>query len=85
MGELLRKILNIAAWIALIIGIILLLLKIFGNNPTELQVITPFLIFGIAKVWEINNNLKDFKHEIRISFKKVRNDINNLHNKFNKK
>ena len=78
MGEQIRKILKAIAWIALIVGIIMILWRIFGNSPTDLAVIVPFIIFGLAKIWEIDSGLKDFKHEIKLSFGKVREDLNKL-------
>lgn len=79
--KMLNWILNIIAWIALIIGIVFLLWKIFGNSPTDLQVIIPFIIFGIAKIWEINNNQKEFEFEVKLSFSKVKEDMKRIENK----
>ena len=78
MVKLLRKIINIIAWIALIVGIVMVIWRVFGNSPTDLAVISPFIVFGLAKVWDIGNELKDFKHDVKFSFKKVRDDINKL-------
>ena len=83
MGELLRKILNIIAWIALIVGVIMVLWKIFGNSPTDLALISPFVVFGLAKIWGIDNSLRDFKYNVKLSFKKVDNDMNDLKKKAN--
>lgn len=78
MGKLLRKILNIIAWIALTVGVVMVLWRIFGNSPTDLAVISPFVVFGLVKVWDIGNELKDFKYEAKLSFKKVKEDFKNL-------
>ena len=83
MGELLRKILNIIAWIALIVGVIMVLWKIFGNSPTDLALISPFVVFGLAKIWGIDNSLREFKYNVKLSFKKVDNDMNDLKKKAN--
>ena len=78
MSELKRKILETIARIALIVGIIMVLWRIFGNSPTDFAVITPFIIFGLAKIWSTNWELKNFKTEVRLSFRKVREDIHTL-------
>lgn len=73
-----KDILNILFWIFLIIGIILLLWYIFGNSPTELAITMTFLLMSMFKMWAISDEIKDFKHEIRFSFHKVRENINNV-------
>lgn len=76
-----RKILNILFWIALIVGIILVLWIIFGNSPTELSVIVTFMLALLFKIWAISDETKEFKHEVKMSFVKVRKDFNELKNK----
>ena len=71
-----RKVLNIIYWILLLIGIVLILWRVFGNSPSDIQVISPFITLGILKIWDIGNELKDFKHEVKMSFSKVREDVN---------
>ena len=78
MGKLIRKILKAIAWIALIIGVIMILWRIFGNSPTDFAVIVPFIIFGFAKILEIDSGLKDFKHEVKLSFTKVKEALDKL-------
>ncbi len=70
----LRQILDILFWVLLTIVVILLLWRIFGNSPTDLSIIMPALLMLLVKTWSISDNLKDFKHEVRFSFRKVRED-----------
>jgi len=84
MEELRKKILNIIFWIALVIGIIMVLWRIFGNNPTDLAVITPFIIMLISKIWDINNDFKDFRYHVKSSFNKVKTDMGRIENKIDK-
>lgn len=88
MGKLLRKTLDTIAWIALIIGIILLIWKIFGNSPTGFEIITPFIVFGLTKIWSNNEKINDIDYKVSLSsrntkhsFEKVREDIHYLKNK----
>lgn len=73
-----RKILNILFWIALIVGIILVVWIIFGNSPTELSVIVTFMLALLFKIWAISDETKEFKHEVKMSFAKVREDFSEL-------
>lgn len=89
MGKLLRKILNIIAWIALIVGVIMVLWRIFGNSPTDIAVISPFVVFGLVKIWSNNEEIKNIGYQVKLltnstkhSFEKVRGDINKIENKF---
>lgn len=79
-----RKILNIVAWIALIIGVIMIIWKIFGSSPTDLQLIIPFVIFGLVRIWDMGMELKDFKYDVKLSFRKYRGDFNKLSEDLNK-
>jgi hypothetical protein len=72
---------NILFWITLIIGIILLLWYIFGNSPTELAIPLTFLLMLMFKMRALSDDLKDFKHETKITFHKVKEDVNNLNSK----
>jgi uncharacterized membrane protein YesL len=76
-----QDIFNILFWIFLIIGIILLLWRIFGNSPTDLAIILPFILMLLFKMWSMSDNLNSFKHEVKFSFHKVRENINNLDNR----
>ena len=48
---------NIIAIILLIIGIVMLAWKIFGNSPTDLAVTIPFLLTILLKVWSTDTGL----------------------------
>ena len=72
------QILDILFWISLIIGIILFLWEIFGNNPAELSVIITFMSALLFKIWSISYEIREFKHEVKISFAKVKADLDNL-------
>jgi len=79
-----RKILDIIAWIALIVGIIMVLWRIFGNSPTDLAVVTPFIIFGLAKTWSNNNKIYDLEIKMKNNFNKAKEDMNRIENKIDK-
>ena len=73
-----KNIFNILFWIALIVGIILILWIIFGNSPTELSVVVTFMLALLFKIWSISDETKEFKHEVKMSFVRVRQDFNEL-------
>ncbi len=76
-----RQILNILFWILLIIGIILIVWRISGNSPSELSIIITFILTLMFKLWSISDEMKEFKHEIKFSFAKVKEDFNDLKTK----
>jgi len=53
------------ALIMFIIGIALFAWKIFGNSPTDLAVLIPFLLTIILKVWSTDTRLT--KLEVRFN------------------
>ena len=63
-----KQILNALFWILLIIGIILVIWKIFGNSPTDLQITLTFILMLLFKIWAISDELKE-------SFSKVKQDL----------
>ena len=81
MPNLKKTILEIIFWVALIIGIIMVLWRIFGDSPTDLAIITPFIVMLVSKMWDMNNDFRDFKHQVKSSFSKVSGDINRIENK----
>ncbi len=81
MSKLKKQILNIIFWIALIVGIVMVLWRIFGNSPTDLTVITPFIIMLISKIWSMDNESREFRYQIKSSFNKVRQDMSRIENK----
>ena len=84
MSKLKKQILDILFWVFLIIGIIMVLWRIFGDSPTDLAVVTPFIVIAILKIWNVNNELKDFKWEIKSSFNKVKENMRNINNNINR-
>ncbi len=86
-----RKILDIIFWIALIVGIIMILWRIFGESPTDLAIITPFIVMALMKIWSnsleirkvgyqvklLSNNTRQGFDKVREDFEKIRKDINN--------
>jgi len=85
MSKLKKQILDIIFWVALIVGIIMILWKIFGDSPTDLAIITPFIVMALMKIWSNSRAIKDVGHQIKIlsintksGFEKVRKDFENL-------
>lgn len=85
MSKLKQKILNTIAWIAFAIGIVMVLWRIFGNSPTDLAVISPFVVFGLAKIWYNSNTILELKINMKHGFDKVREDINRLESKIGRR
>ena len=81
MAELKRKILRIVFWIALIVGIVMVLWRIFGNSPTDLAVISPFIAMAIIKLLSVSDDLKNFRYQAKLSFNKVKENIGRIENK----
>lgn len=79
-----NKILKIIFWLAFVVGIVMVAWRILGNNPTDLEVITPFIVMALSGIWFMNNDLQGFKQSITSSFLKVKNDFNNMENKINR-
>ena len=79
----LRQILDILFWILLIIVIILIIWRIFGNSPTDLAIIIPAIFMVLLKMWSISDNLKDFQYKTTLSFHKVREEINGVKENIN--
>lgn len=80
-----KQILNILFWIFLIIGIIMIIWKIFGNSPTDIEILIPFIIMILLKLWSNNENIREVKYQVKLlekgtksSFEKVRDDLNNI-------
>jgi len=78
MAELKRKILNALFWIFLIISIVLILWRIFGDSPSEISIIVSIAFMMMFKMWDMSDSLRDFKYDIKLSFRKVKNDISKL-------
>lgn len=80
-----KDILNILFWTALIIVTLLILWRIFGNSPSDLSIMISALFTILLKMWAISDELKEFKHEIRFSFHKAKEDINALNQQLAKR
>jgi len=76
-----KEILNILFWILLVVGIGLVLWKIFGNSPSDLSIMLTFTLMLLFKMWGVSDELKDFKSDVKISFSNVKNEISKLKNK----
>ena len=68
----------------MIVGIIMILWRILGDSPTDLAIITPFIIMLISKMWDMNNEFRDFRYHVKSSFNKVGEDINRIETKIDK-
>ena len=55
------KIFDLLSWIFLILGIVVLIWFIFGNSPSEIFVILPFIFMIIFKLWSISDELIKLK------------------------
>ena len=87
-----KKILDAIFWIALVVGIVMVAWRVFGNSPTDIAVISPFIVMGLTKIWTNNNRIWELEIKMKNSFGDVKADmrdikiqINNLSNKLNKK
>ncbi len=76
-----KDIFNVLFWIFLIVSIILILWKIFGNNPSDFSIMVSIMVMFLFKMWAISDDLKDFKHDVKMSFYKVKGKFNDLENK----
>ena len=79
-----RKILNILFWVLLVVGIILILWKIFGNNPTDFSIIITFTLMLMLKMWSLSDELKEFKYDVKSSFGKIKRDVSEIKNLLNR-
>lgn len=72
-----NRILDLLAWLSLIIGIILIIWYIAGDSPLEYFLPLPFLSLLILKFWSVSNDISylkgdynSFKENIKDSFHK---------------
>ncbi len=72
------KILDILAWLLLIIGVILLIWYITGNSPTELLVILPFIFMLIFKLWSLSDNFIKFRANTVYSFSAIKSEMSEI-------
>lgn len=80
-----KDILNISFWILLIILVILILWRIFGNSPSDIAIMIASILTVLFKMWAISDELREFKHEVKFSFHKIKEDISNIDNKIKKR
>lgn len=69
------KIWDVVFWIALVVGIVMVLWRVFGNSPTDLQVVAPFIVMGFSKMWGMNERLVRLEMRTMNGFRKVGDDI----------
>lgn len=69
----------------LILGIYLFLDRIFGNSPTDFQLILWLLGFfgagmvkGVSLIYNLNKEMGEIKIKSFHAFKKIRSDVNNI-------
>lgn len=70
-----KKYLDILFWVSLVVGIVMVLWKIFGNSPTDLQVIAPFIVMGFVKVWDVNERQIRLEMGTKNGFTKMKYDF----------
>ena len=80
-----RWILNAVLIGLLILGVYLFLDRIFGNSPTDLQLILWLLGFfgaamikGASLIYGFNREIGELKIKSFLAFKKIKSDINNI-------
>lgn len=79
---------DILFWIIIIILLIMIMTRIFGNSATDVQIYLGFisgLIMIVGYILKLSNNINELnikimntEHKMIDSFKKVREDINKL-------
>ena len=70
-------------WIFLVLSIVFLIWRVFGNTPTELITFITIIFMVVLKLWSVSN--RQIKHEMKVknSFNKMRQDINLIKKKLN--
>lgn len=76
-----RSLLNFLFWVLLVVGIILVLWRIFGNSPSDFSIIITFTLMLMFKILSLSDELKDFKNDMRVSFINIKNDFNDIKTK----
>ena len=67
-----NRIANIIAWALIILGIILILWKIFGGSPTEFSILITLISGILFKIMTLGSDLSALKEKVK-----------NINNKFN--
>lgn len=85
MSKIKKQILDILFWVALAVGIIMVLWRIFGDSPTDIAIITPFIVMSLIKIWSNSKEIKDIGYQVKLlsintksSFDKVKDEIESL-------
>ena len=62
-------------WIFLVLSIVFLIWRVFGNTPTELITFITIIFMVVLKLWSVSD--RQIKHEIKVknSFSKMRQDM----------
>jgi len=83
-----RLLLNVVAWVAFAVGIGMILWKVFGNSPTVAEILVPFVVFSLMKVWDNNGSITDVGYKVEVlsvntkhAFEKVGVDIKRMESK----
>ena len=83
-----RKILDVIAWVALAVGVVMIIWKIFGNSPSIAEVLAPFVVLALVKVWKNSEGVMGVGHGLEIlsvntksAFDKIREDTGRIENK----
>jgi hypothetical protein len=45
------------------------------------MIITPFILMAIIKTWALSDELKEFKHDVKLSFVNIKNDFKDIKTK----
>ena len=69
------KVLDILFWVFLVIGVVMVLWRVFGNSPTDLQVVVPFVIMGLVKVWNVNERQIKLEMGTKNGFSRIKQDF----------
>ena len=69
------KVWDVIFWIALVVGVVMVLWRVFGNSPTDLQVVAPFIVMGFSKMWGINERLVRLETRAVSGFRRVGEDM----------
>ena len=69
------KILDILFWVFLVIGIVMIMWRLFGNSPTDLQVLVPFVVMGFLKIWNMNEKQIRLEMGTKNGFSRIKYDF----------
>ncbi|MBU3923382.1 MAG: hypothetical protein KJ592_00535 [Nanoarchaeota archaeon] len=72
---------NLLIWISLLVGVGMVLWRVFGNSPTDLELFVPFLIFGFGKVWSIGDRVTRLEMNTKHGFEMMKRDMNLIKDK----